>query len=63
MKSCMKTVVINGVPYSMRGDMYLPNYRKNIAKHDPFRHGHLNYLTTPASCEQKGRSVAEGKSK
>ena len=63
MKSRMKTVVINGVPYSMRGDMYLPNYRKNMAKHDPFREGHIRYLTTPGSCEQKARLVAEGKSK
>lgn len=59
----MKTIVINGTPYRMRGDMHLPNYRKDISKHDPFKDGHARYLTTPASCEQKARLVAEGKSK
>jgi hypothetical protein len=61
--SKMKTVVINGVPYVMRGDMNLPNWRKGVARNDPFEKGHKNYLTTPGACEQKKKLVAEGKSR
>ena len=63
----MKTVVVNGVPYRMRGDMKLPNWRKGASgtsdwgrDHDPFRKGHRDYLTTPESCVQKRQRVGDG---
>lgn len=31
----MKTFVINGVPYRMRGDMKLPNYKSDFRSRDP----------------------------
>lgn len=64
----MKTVTINGVPYRMRGDMKLPEWRKSTSKNDyhhgcandPFRDGHRNYLTTPASCTRKREKFGDG---
>lgn len=62
----MKTVRINGVPYRMRGDMKLPNWRRDQAggdgyrDYDPFSKGHREYLTTPLACEQKRKRAGDG---
>ena len=56
----MKTVLINGVPYRMRGDMKLPWWRSGAALNCPFRKGHLDYLTTPTSCEKKREKEGDG---
>lgn len=56
-KDRMKTVTINGVPYRMRGDMKLPNWRKGAAGNDPFLKGYTNYLSG------NGKPIPEKKAK